>query len=130
MKSYKIWNNAIMLIMLFCVAVSFSSCSKDDDEAEKTYSVTLKDMGTTSLVTIDLTMFEYNETDEIIGTNTWDSVKENEKKSFTSAPDAVKVKIYIKVGSSRKWVQQVFYLKNNDTSIVIDGKTIIGNYEP
>lgn len=118
----------IMVITALCI----SSCSKDDDkETGKFYTVFLKDVGTISFVKVDLYIYEYNDKNEKIATRSWLSAPKDGSKSFTSVPQATKVKIMIKMDSTQKWIQQVFYLsgdKNNN--IVINGDMLIGNKEP
>lgn len=105
-------------MMLLCVIAlaGFSSCTR-----EVTYTLTNK-TGYSAKAFI----YEYNEQNERI--NVVNVVfLDNETRAFVANKDAVKIKIYIP--ELEAWIQQVFYLED-DISITIDGRTIIGSEEP
>ena len=88
-----------------------------------------------SLISTDIWLFEYNDKDESVGNNTVDDVQDNYTEVFKANEQAVKVKVQIRMSggttSSNRWVQQVYYLtKGGNTDIKIDGETIIGTKEP
>jgi len=128
----------LFLILLMCMPLLLVSCS-DDEPDSTTYTVnyTLDDSSGSTIIYVDLTFFEYNETGEKIATNSMSKVKKGSTKTFTASERAEKVKVYMKMYaesvdvSSYKWVQTVFYLKKGkNTQIPIGNNTIVGNYEP
>jgi hypothetical protein len=115
MKNFK---NVMMVLMVLCATLA--SCSK---ETESTYSLK-NDTGSSGTVFVH----ECNDAGETINiVNSYFS--DGQTKQFTAAEGAVKVKIYI--DELERWVQQVFYLKEDGhLDIVINGKTIVGKSEP
>lgn len=112
--------------------LSVSSCSSDDDEVEvgKKYTVAYNTMGSNSAFDVDLTLFEYNDNNEKINSQSWNAVKENQTKTFTSAPQATKVKVYLKMSTKYLWIQQVYYLTGKNPTITIKDDTMTGSKEP
>ena len=109
----------------------FSSCSKDDDESGSptTYTFVYKAAGASYVDNVKL--FEYTENGDKISNNTISSIQEGRKYDFTAADKAVKVKVYIQMGTTPRWIQQVFYLKiGSNTLIELNDKTVIGKNEP
>lgn len=134
MKHFKFF---LLTVVALTIGLSFSSCSKDDDDdAEVKYIVKIDDdLGSTSIIDVDLTMFEYNNNGEKINSQTWKTVKSGESKEFTANPSAVKVKVYLTLSStltssSSKWVQKVYYLNEGTTIISIEGTSVLGYNEP
>ena len=128
----------LFLFLLMFMPLLLVSCG-DDEPDSTTYTVnyTLDDSSGSTTIYVDLTFFEYNETDERIATNSISKIKKGTTKTFTASERAEKVKVYMKMYaesvdvSSYKWVQTVFYLnKGKDTKIPIGDNTIVGNYEP
>lgn len=128
-----------LLFAFIAITFSFclSSCGSDDDENEivTKYTVKLNDQGSNSIVNVNLTIFEYNELGEKIGSQVWDKAEAGVSREFIANPMCVKVKIYIKLSagssSSSSWVQQVYYLKQGgSTNITIEGSTKTGSKEP
>ncbi len=116
---------AFFMMVLTCVGIT--SCSSDDDSTT-TYS--LKWSFSTSYID-DVTLFEYAENGDKVANHSVDNVVENGTYNFTASDRAAKVKVYFKMGSSPKWVQQVFYLKSGGNTIIeVTGQSIIGSKEP
>ncbi len=117
-----------ILFVLAIATMLFAGCSKDDEPSETTY--TFRCELDTYGMGMDCIIFEYNAESEKIANNSFEC-DEGFSKTFTANEKAEKVKIYLELGSSSRWVQQVFYLeKGGNTEIVIDGQTKIGNKEP
>ena len=134
MKHFKFF---LLTIVALTICFSFSSCSKDDDDdTEVRYIVKIDDsIGSTSVINVDLTMFEYNNNGEKINSQVWKAVKGGESKEFIANPTTVKVKVYLTLSSSltspsSKWAQKVYYLNEGTTIISIEGTTILGYNEP
>lgn len=128
----------LFLFLLMFMPLLFISCG-DDEPDSTTYTVnyTLDDSSGSTTIYVDLTLFEYNEANERISTNSMSKVKKGTTKTFTASERAEKVKVYMKMYaesvdvSSYKWVQTVFYLKKGqNTQISIGNSTMVGNYEP
>lgn len=117
--------SALLLALLL-----LSSCSKEGKGS--TYSVICNfdtEISTTIMV------FECDDQGNKLTNHTIDDVVKGQEYSFTAIPEATRVKIYYRQetfwGTTNRWVQQVFILRNREnTSIVIDGNTIVGNKEP
>lgn len=127
----------ILFLLAILPMIVFTACSDDDDSKQKQTSYTLKwNMSeSSSLISTDVWLFEYNDKDESVGNNTVDDVQDNYTEVFKANEQAVKVKVQIRMSggttSSNRWVQQVYYLtKGGNTDIKIDGETIIGTKEP
>ena len=112
-----------MTLLFTAMFLTFSACSSDDDET------------TYTLVYNASTWGNYAETVRILEcTDNGDKIfnssvecKKGYEETFTAQPNVSKVKITI--GS--KWVQQVFLLKKGgNTTITIDGSTVVGPNEP
>lgn len=134
MKHFKFF---LLTIVALTICFSFSSCSKDDDDdTEVRYIVKIDDsIGSTSVINVDLTMFEYNNNGEKINSQVWKAVKSGESKEFIADPSTVKVKVYLTLSSaltssSSKWVQKVYYLNKGTTIISIEENSLLGYNEP
>ena len=124
---------AIITIASCCV---FTSCEKDEfvgASAKHNYTVTsyLGELGANS---IELRFYEYNDKNEMINYNTWDNVQNGAKKSFGAHDLATKLVVYIEAdtayGEFNRYVAQIFYLTTKNTSIVLDGETLVSKYSP
>lgn len=118
-----------MMLLLAAMFLTFSSCSKDDEESTYTLVFNAYD-GISTTVRI----FECNENGEKIGNNSF-RCKTGDQQTFTASSNTSKVKVYISresvMGDVNKWVQQVFLLKKGDnTTITIDDSTVVGPNEP
>lgn len=110
--------------------ILLSSCSKE--EKDSTYSIICNfdtEISTTIMV------FECDNQGNKLANHTIDDVVKGQEYSFTAIPEATRVKIYYKQesfwGTTNRWVQQVFILRSREnTSILIDGNTLVGNKEP
>ena len=106
-------------LMLLLATLLMTSCNK---ELSKSYTL-INNTG------MDGTVFvhECNDANETINIQS-ETIVDGSSKSFVAAHGTIKVKLFIK--DLNKWVQQVFYLNEESTSITIDGETVIGNKEP
>lgn len=113
-------------LILLCVAcvLTFSSCSKDDENKESTYTLIYNSptpWGEESVI-----LFEYNSVGDKIKNNSIECEK-GYTETFTASPNTEKVKVY----ADGKWIQQVFFLqKGGNIVIEVNGSSIIGNEEP
>ncbi|MDY3979929.1 MAG: hypothetical protein SOZ00_07900 [Tidjanibacter sp.] len=119
----------IIYALLLCALVS---CSKEERVTTYTFKYNVYDI---SGVVVNITLFEYNDIGEKIGTNSIINCTYGTTKLFTAKHNAVKVKVYMNVtaGSSEiyKWVQQVYYLEaDTNLDIDIENDTMIGGSEP
>ena len=74
---------------------------------------------------------EYDIKGLCIANNSIESTVTGQNYIFIANENSELVKIYLKWGSTSRWVQQVYYLnKGKNTDIVIDGHTIVGTIEP
>jgi len=74
---------------------------------------------------------EYDINGFCIANNSIESSVTGQNYIFIANENSELVKIYLKMGSTSRWVQQVYYLnKGKNTDIVIDGHTIVGTLEP
>ena len=118
----------MMAMMVTMLSFSLLSCSSDDDNDPTTY--TLK-WNTATYGVDDVTLFEYTGGGDKIGNHRVDNITKNGSYKFTASEKAEKIKIYFKIGSSPRWVQQVYFLKSgNNVDIEITDNTIVGSKEP
>lgn len=114
--------------MLLCVTSVFilSSCSKDEDYEliikDTTYRFSYSAIDAPEGFDLDITLFEYNEKDEIIDQKNINNVYTGYSTIFKANKNAEKVKVYITASngdiSIYNWVQQIFYLeKENNIDI-------------
>lgn len=130
-----------MTLLLTAMFLTFSSCSKDDDEKKEevqdttyTFSLTADDPSSKGITT-DITLFEYNDKDERVAQKHVKDCRKGHVETFTASSNSQKVKIYMTntKGSQSiyRWVQQVYYLeKGKNVSIVVTGETRVGTTEP
>ena len=124
-----------LFLLIFALPFVFSSCSKNDDPKETTYTFSYNLPGYESVST-NITIFEYNQAGEKIANNSFDIPSSGiYSKKFTANSMAEKVKVYVvmKAGTvtSNRWVQQVFYLTTgSNTDIEMTGSTKVGTSEP
>lgn len=131
-------NKQLLLLFLLFLPIVFVSCGSDDEPDYSTYTLNYNLGEESSLILVDLTLFEYNDAGEIVATNSISEIKNGTSRKFTANSRATKVKVYIKLYSSvstvtpsYNWVQQVFYLENGrNVNIDITGSTMTGKYEP
>jgi hypothetical protein len=105
---------------------ALNSCTK-----ETTYTFT-DNMDYSGITISRLTILsEYDTNGFCVANNSIESPITGQNYMFIANEKSELVKIYIKWGSSYRWVQQVYYLKKGkNTDIVIDGETIVGPAEP
>lgn len=120
-----------MMLLLTAMFLTFSACSKDDDEVTTTYTLVYDAYDGISTT---VRLFECNDNGEKIG-NKSIKCKTGDSHTLTADPGVSKVKVYVSMesfsGDINKWVQQVFILKKGgDTKITINGDTLMGNNEP
>ena len=128
------------VLFLTLMSVVLMSCSKDDDgitEDPKGIDYLFKyEVNNVDRITIEITIFEYNNQGERIGYNTLSNCKKGDNKKFTSKIGAEKLKIQMKAiaddnVSSFFWVQQVYYLdKGKSNNITLTGDDMLGKNEP
>ena len=108
----------------------FSSCSKDDDgPGSTTYTFVYNSIGASYLDNVKL--FECTENGDKIKTNTLNSIEPGRRYDFTASDKAVKVKVYLAMGNSPRWVQQVYYLNmGSNTVIELTDDSVVGTKEP
>ena len=112
-----------MTLLLTAMFLTFSACSSDDDETTYTLVYNASTWGNYAET---VRIFECTDNgDKIFNSSV--ECKKGYEETFTAQPNVSKVKITI--GS--KWVQQVFLLKKGgNTTITIDGSTVVGPNEP
>lgn len=112
-----------MTLLLTAMFLTFSACSNDDDETTYTLVYNASTWGNYAET---VRIFECTDNgDKIFNSSV--ECKKGYEETFTAQPNVSKVKITI--GS--KWVQQVFLLKKGgNTTITIDGSTVVGPNEP
>ena len=120
-----------MTLLLTAMFLTFSACSKDDDDVVTTYTLVFDAY---SGISTTVRLFECNDNGEKIG-NKSIKCKTGDSHTFTADPGVSKVKVYVSMesisGNISKWVQQVFILKKGgDTKITMDDKTVVGPNEP
>lgn len=126
----------ILFLLAMLPMFVFMACSDDDDEKQATYTLKYDMSGSSSsMVNVSVWLFEYNDKDEVVGTNTVNDIPETYTETFNANPLSVKVKAQYRLSagssSSNRWVQQVFYLsKSGNVDINIDGETVVGTKEP
>lgn len=111
--------------------LALSSCNKSDKG--KSYEIACNfdaSFGTTSLI-----VFECDDVGTKLTSHTIDDIEEGGKYTYTSIPEATRIKIYYEqesfLGTTVKWVQQVFLLRDKGkTEIVLDDSTLLGSKEP
>lgn len=108
-----------LILMLLFATTLFASCTK---ELSQSYTLTNR-------TGMDGTVYvhECNDASETIKIQSA-MIANGASKSFVASENTVKLKLYI--DELDKWVQQVYYLEGDSTSIVIDGHTIVGRQEP
>lgn len=128
-----------MTLLLTAMFLTFSSCSKDDDEeiemVDTSYMFTYTGENPPDGFSLNVTLFEYNELGEKIAQNHYIRCRKGYYRGYFANKNSVKVKVYIETTNGSKsdanWVQQVFYLeKNNRIEITITGESRIGKTEP
>ncbi len=128
-----------MTLLLTAMFLTFSSCSKDDDEeiemVDTSYLFTYTGENPPDGFSLNVTLFEYNELGEKIAQNHYIRCRKGYYRGYFANKNSVKVKVYIETTNGSKsdanWVQQVFYLeKNNRIEITITGESRIGKTEP
>ena len=125
----KIWQTLVIFTIIGSITYILSSCSKDDDVASAT-TYTIKWNFETSLIS-DVTAFEYAENGDKIGNHRIENLEKNGSYTFTASDKTAKVKVYFKIGSNARWVQNVFYLTaGKNTDIAVNDDTLVGAKEP
>lgn len=132
----------LLLLCATCVFV-FLSCSKDEDdkyvpgivEKNTTYTFRYSAESAPDGFNLDITLFEYNDKNEIVGQKTVNDVYQGYFKTFTANKNAKKVKVYMVTSrgdaSVYTWVQQVFYLESgSNVTIDVTGDIRVGSHEP
>lgn len=126
----------VLFLLAMLPLMLFTACSSDDEPKQTTYTLKWNaDISSTSIVSVDVWLFEYNENGEIIGNSTINEIQSGYVESFVAKEKSVKVKVQVRMSggtsNSNEWVQQVFYLqKEGNTDIPINNETIIGTKEP
>ena len=127
----KLWLPLMSIMMVTMLSFGFLSCGSDDDDPTSSTTYTLKWTTETYGIIDDVTLFEYTGNGDKIGNHRIDNIEKNRSYKFTASDKTEKVKVYFKLGSSPRWVQQVYYLKlGSNTDIVVTDNTIIGSKEP
>ena len=126
-------------LLLTAMFLTFSACSKDDDEKEKvqdttyTFSYTANDPP--KGFTTNIPLFEYNEKGEQIVQNHVNNCKKGRSEKFTANTDSRKIKVYLVVTNGTQsvynWVQHVYYLeKEKNIDVSVTGESRVGTKEP
>ena len=123
------------LLLFIPVLILFLGCEKNEPEPKDTTYAINSVLTEISGVTFGVTIFEYNEQNEKINSNTIPNFAKGTKKTFIANSLTKKVKIYMSATNQttelRKWVQQVYYLIPNDNlNIIIRDDTMVGSSEP
>ena len=120
--------NLLYVFSLLLVVLAFSSCKKEEQPKDKMYRLNWNVSASTDAGTYTVFLHEYNSISEAIKQNTC-NVSSGASSLYIADPNAVKVKVYLQ--DFGKWVQQVFYLsEDNVTEITITDNTIIGPDQP
>lgn len=135
-------------VLMICAALLIGGgCSKTPPANEETtYSIqsllntsSLSQSYPGSTITIDILAREYNDAGECVDIETIDDIQYADRHLITANKLSKKVTIRVstemeyngKTASVDKWIQQVFYLEEDDnTEVVITDETIVGNNEP
>lgn len=124
----KVLFEVLCMVIIATTLFSMLSCSKSEDDLPTTY--TLKWNFETYGIS-NVTLFEYTDNGDKIANNTVDNLEKNGSYTFTADNKTVKVKIYFKMMSNVRWVQQVYYLEaGRNIDIVIQDDTKVGAKEP
>jgi len=136
MKNQRNFQTKSYLSLILISLLFLFSCTKVEEEyipSTYTFKYSVNDYAGLS---IDITLFEFNNLGEKIGTNSINNCKNGTMKTFTANKMAEKVKIFYilrtgTVSSTGKWVQQVFYLNKSDkATIEMTNNSIVGSNEP
>lgn len=116
----------LIILAVAIMAVMLTACS---EEEQSTY--TFKNDSSSDGNSLTVYLKEYNDSGENIHTNTLTGITEGTSETYTAYDDAVKVKVYLKVNSVYRWIQQVYYLEiGGHITITLTDTTLIGNEEP
>ena len=149
MKEFK---KILLLLLAIVGAAMFSACSKEKDEPEKpvankvsTYTVT-SDFNISQLIgqssilgIVDLTFYEYNESNELINYQEWQNVPDGATKKFTANKLAKKLTVFIKITAKqgtqenylKQYSAQVYYLQDGENiNIKLDKSTRVTTSNP
>ena len=112
-------------MLLFATVLIFTtSCSKDDEVLETTYTFVYN--VPTPYFDASVILFEYNNVGDKISNNSIEC-ENGYSKTFVASQNAEKIKVNV----DGKWVQQVFFLnKGGNLVIELNGNSIIGKEEP
>lgn len=119
----------IILAISLAAFMSFS-CTKEKENAMYTIVCNFDTAINTTIM-----VFECDDQGSKLANNVIDDAEEGQEYSFTAIPEATRVKVYYKQetfwGTTDKWVQQVFVLRDQEnTEILLDDNMIVGNKEP
>ena len=124
----------LWLIVSVVTMGSFCACDNEDNSEEiapitRTYTI---------ITTLRLSILEFNNKNELINSQVWSNVSDNNPKTFTAHQLATKFIIYIELDSKyedmvaeiHQYVAQVFHLTTTNIDITIDGSTLITDVQP
>lgn len=136
MRKKNLWS-MMVIFMAAMLSVSFSSCSKDDDDSSEDApkSITLQvffNGSHSNAYPCSFLIYEYSEDNERVGNHTFDVVSQYQSVSYSMSSKTTKVKIYYESNGKvdkAGWIQTVYYLENGRTDITLQG-WIVGPQEP
>lgn len=129
-----------MTLLLTAMFLTFSSCSKDDEEKKEevqdtTYTFTYTADNPPQGISCNITLFEYNEKGERVAQNHVKNCRNGTSEGFVANRNSQKVKVYLVATNGTQsvanWVQQVYYLeKGKNAEVSVTGESMIGKTEP
>lgn len=139
----------LWLIVSLVTIGTFCACDNEENSEEiapitRTYTITTnlglqqydEQYGTTT--TLQLNILEYSNKNELVNSQVWSYVSDNNPKTFIAHQLATKFIIYIEIDSKyedmvaeiHQYVAQVFHLSSTNIDITIDGSTLITDVQP
>ncbi len=139
----------LWLVVSFIAIGYFCACENGGNDEDilptnRTYTITTdlglqqydEQYGTTT--TLQLNILEYSNKNELVNSQVWSNVCDNDPKIFTAHQLASKLIIYIELDSKygdlvaeiNQYVAQVFHLSATNLDILINGNTLITDVQP
>mgnify|MGYP005606800961 CR=1 FL=1 len=143
MKKF-LWLIVTCVSLCWLYACEESENSEDQIPAERTYTITTylgmkhHDERYGTKTTLQLKLLEYNNKNELINSQIWADVSDDDPRTFNAHRLATKLVIFIELDSTygdmfaeiNQYVAQVFNLSSTNTDIIINGNTLISEMQP